>query len=191
LRQHLAAVRASLPKAADDNEKKKLQERLGQLSGGTAILRVGGVVVSEVETRKALAERAVKSLRSALLGGVVAGGGAAFLRARAALQGLPTETEEDAVAYRILARVLEEPMRTIAHNAGRQPDIVIEKANGSPPGHGFEARSGQIMDLGEAGIVDAARVLKTALQIAVSGAATALTTDVIIHHKNPQESIEP
>jgi len=191
LRQHLATVRASLPNAPDDNEKKKLQERLGQLAGGTAILRLGGATLTAVETRTTLAERAVKSLRAALLGGVVPGGGAALLHARSALQAMPAETDEDAVAYRVLARALEEPMRAIAQNAGRQPDVVIEKAKASPPGYGFEARSGQIVDLREAKVVDAAQTLKLALQIAVSGAATALTTDVIIHHKKPEISIEP
>jgi chaperonin GroEL len=191
LRQHLASVRAALPNAPDDNEKKKLQERLGQLAGGTAILRVGGAALTAIETRTTLADRAVKSLRNAILGGVVAGGGAALLHAQSVLKTLPVETEEDAAAYRILARVLEEPMRTIAYNAGYQPDVVIEKAKASPPGYGFEARSGKIVDLREAKIMDAVPVLKLALQVAVSGAATALTTDVIIHHKLPEISIEP
>jgi len=191
LRQHLVTVRASIPNAPDDNEKKKLQERLGRLAGGTAILRVGGAAASAVETRTALAERAVTALRNALLGGVVAGGGAALLQAQSALQGLPAATEEDAIAYRLLARALEEPMRTIARNAGHQPDIIVEKAKAAPAGHGLEARSGQITDLRAAEVTDSTRVLKLALQVAVSGAATALTTDVIVHHKQPKESIEP
>jgi len=191
LRQHLATVRASLPKAENDNEKKKLQERLGHLAGGTAIVRVGGATASEVDTRTTLAERAVKALRGAVLGGVLPGGGGSLLAAQSALSGLPVEVAEDAIAYRVLARALEEPMRTIATNAGYQPDVVIEKVKGSPPGYGFDARTGRIVDLREAGIMDAAHVLKLALQIAVSGAAAAITTDVIIHHKVPEISIEP
>lgn len=191
LRQHLATVRASIPNAPDDNEKKKLQERLGRLAGGTAILRVGGAAASAVETRTALAERAVTALRNALLGGVVAGGGAALLHAQAALQDVPAATQEDTIAYRLLARALEEPMRAIARNAGHQPDIIVEKAKAAPAGHGLDARAGRITDMRAAGVIDSTRVLKLALQVAVSGAATALTTDVIVHHKQPKESIEP
>jgi chaperonin GroEL len=191
LRQHLASVRAALPNAPDENEKKKLQERLGQLAGGTAILRCGGAALTAIETRTTLADRAVKSLRAAIQGGVVVGGGAALLHAASALKALPVVNEEDAAAYRILARALEEPMRTIAYNAGSQPDVILEKAKESPPGYGFEARSGKIVDLREAKIMDAVQVLKLALQVAVSGGATALTTDVIVHHKLPEISIEP
>jgi chaperonin GroEL len=191
VRQHIAHIRGMQRLAESKNEKKNLQQRLGRLTGATAILRVGGVTDTEIEARKVMAERAVTAMRSAILGGVVPGGGAALLNAQSALIGLPAKHAEDTAAYKILARALEEPMRTIAHNAGSVPEVIVEKAKACPKGFGFDARSRQIVDLRQAGIVDSVRVLKKALEIAVSGAAMALTTDVIVHHRKLKESIEP
>ena len=191
VRQHITHIRALLRDAEPKNERKYLQQRLGRLTGATALLKVGGVTATEIEVRKETAERAVTAIRKALQGGVVAGGGAALLNAQAALEGLPTPQDEHAVAYKILARALEEPMRAIAENAGCKPDVIVEKAKESPKGYGVDARTRQIVDMRQAGIVDSALVLKKALEIAVSGAAMALTTDVIVHHKKPEISIEP
>jgi chaperonin GroEL len=191
LRQHLANIRSRLLLAEEDNDKRTLQQRLGRLAGGTAILRIGGATELEIETRKGVAERAVTNLRSAVQGGVVPGGGAALLAGQAALADLPAGCAEEAVAYKILARALEEPMRTIARNAGANPDIIVEKVKACPPGHGYDARRRQIVDMREAGILDPALMLAKALDIAVSGAAMALTTDVIVHHSEPKETVEP
>jgi chaperonin GroEL len=154
-------------------------------------LKVGGITATEIEVRKETAERAVTALRKSLQGGVVAGGGAALLNLQSALDGLPSPQPEYAAAYKILARALEEPMRAIAYNAGCNPDVTVEKVKALPQGHGLDARALQIVDMSQAGIVDAVLVLKSALEIGVTSAALALTTDVIIHHKNPEISIEP
>jgi chaperonin GroEL len=191
IRQHITHLRGQLKLAELERDQRELQYRIGRASGGTAILRIGGATESQIEARKAVAERAVTSLRKAVQGGVVAGGGAALLSARSALAGLPARHDEEKMAYRLLARTLEEPMRTIARNAGAQPDIIIEKVKECPPGHGFDARTQQLVDMRQAGIQDALLVLKKAVEVAVSGAAMALTTDVIVHHKEPKESIEP
>ncbi len=191
LRQHVAHLRGQLRLAEQESAQKELQARIGRASGGTAILRIGGATESQIENRKAVAQRAVTSLRNAVQGGVVPGGGAALLAARTALAGLPVKHDEDQVAYRLLARALEEPMRTIARNAGSLPDLILEKVKECPPGHGFDARTRQLVDMRAAGIQDALAVLKQALAIAVSGAAMTLTTDVIVHHKQPKESLEP
>jgi chaperonin GroEL len=191
VRQYLAQLRGSLRLAESDYDKKTLQQRIGRLSGGTAILRVGGTSLAELEARKVVAERAVAAVRLAVQAGVVAGGGAALLNAQTALEGLPAKNDEEAVAFRILARALEEPMRTIAKNAGCSPDVMVEKVKAFPKGYGVDARTRQIVDLRQAGIVDSLLVLKKALEIAVSGAAMALTTDVIVHHRKPEISIEP
>ena len=191
VRKHIASIRAMQPGAEPKNERKYLQQRLGRLTGATAILRVGGVTATEVEARKEMAERAVTALRKAIQGGVVAGGGAALLSLQSALEVLPRPQTEDGIAYKILARALEEPLRTIAWNAGAIPDVVVEKAKDAPAGFGFDARNRKIVDMRQAGIVDSVLVLKKALEIAVSGAAMALTTDVIVHHRRPEISIEP
>lgn len=191
LRAHLARLREQLKITELQSDQRDLQQRIGRASGGTAILRIGGLTESQLEARKALAERVVTSLRAAVQSGVVAGGGAALLNARTALAGLPVQHDEDQTAYRLLARALEEPMRTIARNAGAQPDIILEKVKECAPGFGYDARARRLADLRAAGIQDALLVVRKALEIAVSGAATALTTDVIVHHREPKESLEP
>jgi len=191
IRRHIAAVRGKLLMAEGDRDRNDVQMRIGRLSGGTVIFRVGGIHETEREARKAVAERAVTSIRNAILGGVVLGGGAALLSAQAALQGLPACNDDEAIAYRILSRALEEPMRAIAKNAGYVPDIIVERVRMAPPGSGFDVYSGKVVDLRQAGILDAAIVLGKALEIAVSGAAMALTTDVIVHHAEPTESLVP
>jgi chaperonin GroEL len=107
------------------------------------------------------------------------------------LEGLPARNEDEAIAYKILARALEEPMRAIVKNAGYVPDVIIEKVKASPKGYGFEARSGKIADMKQAGILDASLTVQNALKIAVGGAAMTLTTDVIVLHKKPVETIVP
>ena len=191
VRKRLADIRAMLKTAESEHDRGDLQARLGRLHGGTVILRVGGIHETERQARKTVAERAVTGLRNAVLGGVALGGGVALLDAQAALAGLPAGNEDEALAYKILARALEAPLRAIAQNAGHVPDVVVEKVKSSPPGFGFDARTGRIVDMREAGILDSVIVLQKALEIAVSGAATALTTDVIVHHRKPVESIEP
>ena len=191
LRQRVAQVRGALKQASDAQLRSKLQTRLGHLSGGTVILHIGGIHDVERQARKTMTERAIAGLRNALTGGVVAGGGAALLSAQAALAEQQTCKPGEALAFQVLARALEAPMRAIAHNAGRTPDVVIEHARAAGPGAGFDARNGRIVNMREARIFDSADTLCRALEIAVSGAVMALTTDVIVHHRNPLESIDP
>ena len=191
IRQHILNVRGMLKVAEDAHEKEMLRERLGRLVGGTAILRVGGATDAEMEALKATTLRAVTTLRHAISGGVVPGGGTALVNAQRGLDNLPAGNDDEAIAYKVLRRALEEPMRTIAQNAGYQPDVILEKVKASPKGYGFDARSGRIADMRQSGVLDAVLVLKKALEIAVTGAALALTTDVIVHHRKPQECVEP
>jgi chaperonin GroEL len=125
------------------------------------------------------------------LGGVVPGGGIALLNAQAALACLPVNHDEEAIALKILSRALEEPLRAIAKNAGYQPDLIAEKVKTYPAGWGLDATTGNIVDMRNANILDAQRVVEKALEVAVSGAALALTTDVIVHRAEPVESLEP
>jgi chaperonin GroEL len=189
IRQHIAKVRERL-KGIDRKDEYNLREtrnRLGRMLGGTAILHIGGTFENEITARKEVANRAVNSLRHAIQGGVISGGGAALLHASSALDGLPAENEDIAYSYRILARALEEPLRTIARNAGYNPDIILDRVKESPPGYGFDALNGQIVDMKECQILDPLLVIERALETAVSGAAMALTTDIIVHHRRPTE----
>jgi chaperonin GroEL len=191
IRQRMVEVKGALAQAELESEKIHQQSRLGRLHGGTAILRVGAIHQVEIDRRKEVAERAVNGLRHALVGGVVPGGGAALVAARAALADLPAANDDEAFAFRILSRAMEEPMRTIADNAGYIGDVVMDRVKSSPSGYGLDALSGQIVDMRQAGIQDSVVILEKALDIAVSGAAMTLTTDVIIHHKQPKELVEP
>ena len=191
IRQRMSVVRGLLQSADLESTRRDLQSRLGHLHGGTVILRLGGIHEIQRETRKTVAERAVTTLRNAILGGVIPGGGVALINAQHALAHAAPENEHAAAAYQMLARALEEPLRAIVSNAGYKPDVIVDKVQALPPGHGFDARSGKLVDMREAGILDPALVIAKALDIAVSGAAMALTTDVVIHHRKPVESIEP
>jgi len=183
LRSRIQQVRAEIEGTEDADEQDKLRQRLGRLLGGVARLRIGASTQIELEARKAVAERAVATLRRALEGGVVPGGGAALLACQPALS--------ETVGARILSRALEEPLRVIAENTGYEPGSVVARVRSSPPGWGFDARRGQIVDLWQEGILDPAVVLQAAAETAVSGAVMALTTEVLVHRRKPPESLEP
>ncbi|MEZ4861141.1 MAG: chaperonin GroEL [Caldilineaceae bacterium] len=191
IRQHLHHLRSQVKIATDEHTQQKLQARLGRMAGGTAIVRVADATATGAETLKTLAQRAVTTLRHALRGGVVAGGGVALLLAQCTLAALPAENNDETIAYQILSRALEEPLRTLAHNAGYQPTTVLAQVQAAPHGWGFDACQGQLVELQKSGIMDAAVILQKALEIAVGGAAQALTTDVFVHHRKPQECVEP
>jgi chaperonin GroEL len=190
LRQHIVSLRAAFRRADNPDVRKKLQERIGKLMGGSAVLWVGGATELEINARKEQAQRASDALRGAITDGVVPGGGVSLLACRAALkERLDQSTDPDErAAYRILIRALGEPIRTILTNAGYDASEVMAEIKRGDAGYGFDVRSGQIVDMAKAGIFDAASVQKAAVHSAVASAALALTIDVLIHRKAPGES---
>ncbi len=192
LRQHIAGLRGAFKMAEDRDERKRLQQRIGKLIGGSATLRVGGATETELETRKALAERAAETLRGALMEGVLPGGGVALLNCRPALKRLLDQCSDpdERAAFRILMRAMEEPTRTIIANAGFDASEVMAEVKLAGPGHGFDVISERVVDIARSGIFDVAAVQKSAVHSAIAGAALALTTDVVIHHKIPQETLQ-
>jgi chaperonin GroEL len=193
LRAHLAQLRSAYAQMRDPDERDLLRRRIGKLMGGSAILWVGAASESEVKFRKEVAERTAQALRGAILEGALPGGGIAFLacqpRLRTMLQG---STDPDArAAYSILLRALDEPARTIIHNAGYNPDEIMVEIKHAAPGCGFDVRTGQVTDMLEAGILDATGATKEAWHTAVSSAAMALTVDVLVHKKLPEQAIVP
>jgi chaperonin GroEL len=194
LRQHIQTIRSQFTDAEGD-QKEKLQERLGRLIGGTAMLYIGGHTETEIKTRMEVAKRTVVTLRAVLDGGVVPGGGVALLNCQPVLQQAVREAGLDdpdrRAALLILKRALEAPIRTIADNAGFTPDTIVDKVRQSQPGFGLDVLSGQVVDMRAASILDPASVLEKAITVAVHTAATALTTDVIIHRRRPPEQVEP
>jgi len=193
LRAHIAQLRAAFNKARDSQARQKIRERIGQLTGGSAVLWVGGISAVDIKARTEMAERTAEALRGAITKGVLPGGGAALLACRSKLQKMADQAEEpdERTPYRILSRALEEPTRTILHNAGYRPSEYMGKINQARPGFGFDVRSGKIVDMAEAGVIDSAGVLSHAVHAAVSSAALALTIDVLVHKKRPEMSLEP
>ncbi len=193
LRQHIATLRAAFEETDEPVPREKLQKRIGKLLGGSATLWIGGATELEIETRKELAERTAPAMRGAMMEGVVPGGGVALLVCRPALQQMldqSTDPDERA-AYRILIKAMAEPIRTIVANAGYDASEVMAEIKLAGPGHGFDVTSGQIVDMMQAGIWDAAIVQKSAVYAAIAGAAQALTIDVLVHHAQPERASTP
>jgi chaperonin GroEL len=193
LRTHIAHLRTAFERATEARERRRLQERIGKLMGGSATLTVGGATELEIKSRKDLANQTADALRGAVRGGVVPGGGVSLLACRPALQkqlDRSNDTDERA-AYRILIRAVEAPVRCILTNAGHDASEIMASMGLAGDGHGFDVRSGKIAVMTEAGIWDAAAVMQAAVNGAVAGAALALTTDVLVQHKNPQTSMQP
>ena len=197
LRQHIATLRASFEQTEDTVLREKLLKRIGKLLGGSATLWVGGATELEITTRQELAERTAAAMRGAMMEGVLPGGGVALLACCPVLQQMldqSTETDERA-AYRILIKTMEEPTRTIVANAGYDAyEVMAQIKLAGPfdgaqdrPGYGFDVTSGQIVDMMQAGIWDAAIVQKSAVYAAISSAAQALTIDVLVHRQEQPE----
>ena len=192
LTEHLADLLELVEDARDKDSEAFLRERISKILGGVAILRIGDALPARMDSRIASAKETAKSLRRALRDGIVPGAGVALLACRAALEASPVEAgESDArAAQRMLLRALEAPIRTICHNAGFESAKVAE-LNGKPPGYGIDARSGAIVDVMDAGIIDVASVTKAAVRSAVTSAALALTIDVLLHHAQPEATYAP
>jgi chaperonin GroEL len=187
LRKYIADLRAAFKSARGTEARQKLQERIGKLLGGSAILWIGGATRSEIQTRRELAERTAMAMRGAITEGVLPGGGISLLACRPALQqALDHSTDPDErAAYHILVEAIEEPIRTLVSNAGYDPSTVMAEIAQAGMGYGFDVEAGQVVAMAEEGIFDAAATIKTAVQSAVAGAALALTTDVLVHHLRP------
>ena len=191
LRSHVAALRRAIDQTDDLASRKHLRERIGRLLGGAALLRCGGSTDLEINLRKASAERTAEALRGALAHGILPGGGAALLACRRLFSDAAAcaDSLDERVAYDILSRALEAPTRAIVENAGYDAEPIIAQID--QPGAGFDARSGQIADMGCAGIVDSAGVIISAVHQAIASAALALTVDVLVHHRSPTTAIDP
>jgi chaperonin GroEL len=193
LRGHVADLRAALEHAADSEARQRLRARVGKLMGGAASLWVGAATEAEIEARKEAAGRTAEALRNVVRDGVVPGGGVALLNCRPALQQRLKQTDdlEARAAYRLLTQAMQAPVRTILANAGCEASPVLVALESAGPGYGFDVRCGKVVDMRQAGIWDAAAVLKAAVHGAVASAALALTTDVLVHKKRLLVSFQP
>lgn len=190
LRQHIAQLRSALKNIDEPEEHKRLQERIGKLIGGSAVLWVGGNTPTTIEARKALAERTSEAMRGAIREGVLPGGGIALLACQSALQKKKRAAKDpdEHAAYTILLKAIETPIRTLIDNAGFDPEKVLSQIALAGPGFGFDVTQGRLVDMAQSGLYDAASVVKAATFSAIHGAALALTIDVLIHRKNPPQN---
>ncbi|MBA2274905.1 MAG: chaperonin GroEL, partial [Actinobacteria bacterium] len=180
-------IRAEIERSDSDYDREKLQERLAKLAGGVGVIKVGAATEVELKEKKHRIEDAVQTTKAAVEEGLVTGGGVTLLHGQETLQKLELEGDE-ATGARIVSRALEEPLKVIAHNAGLEGGVVIEKVRMLGPGEGLNAATGEYLDLFKAGVVDAAKVTRSALQNAASIAGLFLTTEAIIADKPEKES---
>jgi chaperonin GroEL len=160
-------------------DREKLQERLAKLAGGVAVIKVGAATETELKEKKARFEDAINATKAAVEEGIVPGGGVTLVNAIKALDALQIDGDEK-IGVQIIRRALEEPLRQIAHNAGAEGSVIVEKVKELPHGQGYNAATGEFVTMLEAGIVDPAKVARTALENAASIASMLLTTEALV-----------
>ncbi len=187
----VAQIKAQIEETTSDYDKEKLQERLAKLAGGVAVIRVGGATEIEVKEKKDRVDDALNATRAAVEEGIVAGGGVALLRAKAAVSKLKSENADEQAGINIVLKALESPLRQIVDNAGVEGSIVVGKiSENKSQTYGFDAQTEQYVDMLDAGIVDPAKVVRTALQDAASVAGLLITTEAMVAEA-PKEKPAP
>jgi chaperonin GroEL len=187
IKGRISQIKTEIENTDSDYDREKLQERLAKLAGGVAVIKVGAATEVELKEKKHRIEDAVSTTKAAVEEGVVPGGGVALLRAQAAILDKAEKLEGDeAVGARIVARAVEEPLKQIAVNAGMEGGVVVERVRNLPVNEGLNAATGQYEDLFKAGVIDAVKVTRSALQNAASIVGLFLTTEAVIVDK-PEE----
>ncbi|MGY6020512.1 chaperonin GroEL [Streptomyces spinosirectus] len=182
-------IRAEIENSDSDYDREKLQERLAKLAGGVAVIKAGAATEVELKERKHRIEDAVRNAKAAVEEGIVAGGGVALIQASTVFEKLDLEGDE-ATGANAVRIALEAPLKQIAVNAGLEGGVVVEKVRNLTPGHGLNAATGEYVDLVKEGIIDPAKVTRSALQNAASIAALFLTTEAVIADK-PEKAAAP
>ncbi|GAW30674.1 chaperonin GroEL [Carboxydocella sp. JDF658] len=186
IQKRVAQIRKQWEDATSEYDKEKLQERLAKLAGGVAVIQVGAATETEMKEKKLRIEDALNATRAAVEEGIVAGGGTALVDVIPALTAIEAEGDE-ATGVAIVRKALEEPLRQIANNAGLEGSVIVEKVKSIDPGIGFNALTGEYVDMISAGIVDPAKVTRSALQNAASIAAMLLTTECLVADEPKKE----
>ncbi|MCQ2083138.1 MAG: chaperonin GroEL [Bacteroidaceae bacterium] len=190
----VAQIKAQIKTTTSDYDKEKLQERLAKLSGGVAVIKVGAPSEVEMKEKKDRVDDALCATRAAIEEGIVAGGGVAYIRAIKALDKLKGETPDEQTGIQIVRRAIEEPLRQIVFNAGKEGAVVVQKVAEGKGDYGYNARMDRYEDLKKAGVVDPAKVTRVALENAASIAGMFLTTECVIVEKKedkPMPAMNP
>lgn len=183
----IAQIKAQVEDTTSDYDREKLQERLAKLAGGVAVLRVGGATEVEVKEKKDRVDDALSATRAAVTDGIVPGGGVALIRARNAIKNLRGKNHDQDAGISIVLRALEEPLRTIAGNAGAEGSVVVNEVSRNTGSFGYNAATDEYGDLLEQGVIDPTKVTKAALVNAASVAGLILTTDCTINDVKVEE----
>jgi chaperonin GroEL len=175
----VSQIRRQIEETTSDYDREKLQERLAKLAGGVAVINVGAATETEMKEKKARVEDALHATRAAVEEGIVPGGGVALIRAQKALDKLELEGDEK-VGAAIIRRAIEEPLRTLADNAGQEGALIVQEVKKRKGNEGYNVATGEYEDLVKAGVVDPTKVTRSALQNAASISGLLLTTEAII-----------
>lgn len=177
IKERVDSIRKQIEASTSEYDKEKLKERLGKLAGGVAVLYVGATTEVEMKEKKDRVEDALNATRAAVEEGYLPGGGVAYIRAAAALEGLKGDNEDETTGIHIVAKAIEEPLRQIAQNAGVDGSVIIQKIKESDGDFGYNARTGEFVHMYEAGVIDPTKVARVALENAASVAGMFLTTE--------------
>ena len=184
-------IRVQIEEATSDYDREKLQERVAKLAGGVAVIKVGAATEVEMKEKKARVEDALHATRAAVEEGIVAGGGVALLRARAAIGSLKGDNHDQDAGIKIVLRAVEQPLREIVANAGEEPSVVVNQVLQGKGNYGYNAANGTYGDMIDMGILDPTKVTRTALQNAASVAGLMLTTEAMVAEAPKDESPAP
>jgi len=191
IKARVQSIRTQIEEASSDYDKEKLQERVAKLGGGVAVIKIGAATEVEMKEKKDRVDDALHATRAAVEEGIVPGGGVALLRARSRMSTLKGDNDDQEAGIRIVLRAIEEPLRAIVKNAGEEPSVVIAKVLEATGNTGYNAATGEYVDMVETGVVDPTKVTRTALQNAASIAGLILTTDATVAELPKEEKKAP
>ena len=191
IKARVEQIRASIEVSKSDYDREKLQERLAKLAGGVAVLYVGAATEVEMKEKKDRVDDALAATRAAVEEGIVPGGGVAYIRAIASLEGLKGENEDQTTGIQIVKRAIEEPLRQIVKNAGGEGSVVVNKVSEGKGAFGYNARDDRYEDMLDAGIIDPTKVSRVALENAASIASMFLTTECVLAEKKVETPMPP
>ena len=191
IKERCAQIKAQIEATKSDYDREKLQERLAKLSGGVAVLYVGAASEVEMKEKKDRVDDALRATRAAIEEGIVAGGGVAYIRAIDALEGMKGDNADETTGIDIIKRAIEEPLRQIVANAGKEGAVVVQKVREGKADYGYNARMDVYENLHAAGVVDPAKVTRVALENAASIAGMFLTTECVVVEKKEEKPEMP
>jgi chaperonin GroEL len=191
IKRRINEIRVQMEKTTSDYDREKLQERLAKLSGGVAVIKIGAATEVEMKEKKARVEDALHATRAAVEEGIVPGGGVAYIRSLSKLDGVTVANHDQKTGVDIIRRAIEEPLRQIVTNAGEEASVVVNKVKEGTGAYGYNAATGEYVDLIEAGVIDPTKVSRVALENAASVSGLLLTTECTITEKPSKESSAP